>query len=411
MRGGASSNSTAPGLLSEGARGRNITLLCVSALTIMSGATIAASLPGIESRFAENQGVALLSRLMLTLPAIFIAILAPIAGIIADRFGRKRLLLVSLTIFALAGSSGLVLDSLPGLLVGRAALGISVAGIMTVATALVGDFFEGAARDRFMGFQAAFIGIGGTVFLTGGGLLADIHWRGPFVIYCLAFALLPAVLLLIPEPQSVQVLPTESAKQIEVAVPVWPVVLLLSTVGLHFIIFYMLPTQLPFYLKSLGLTQPSRAGAAIGLGQAVGVGAALAFPWVSARIGRIGIVALGFGTLGAGYVGLGNTHSYAGILAAMAISGISMGMMMPNLSALLLSIAPPSLRGRFSGALIASIFAGQFLSPIVSQPLIRAWGFAATFSGAGVLLAALGTGCVAGRAITIARLSQREDSA
>ncbi|MCA1405174.1 MFS transporter [Ensifer sp. IC3342] len=401
----------AQGVLSPGTRGRNLTLLCVSALTIMSGATISASLPGIEARFAGSEGAALLSRLMLTLPAIFIAGLAPVAGVIADRFGRKRLLLVSLVAFALAGSSGLVLDSLPALLVGRAILGVSVAGIMTTATALVGDFFEGVARDRYMGFQAAFVGIGGAIFLSGGGLLADIHWRGPFAIYCLAFALLPAVLTLIPEPHRHRASPVADVKQEERHGFALPLVLLLFAACLHFAIFYMLPTQLPFYLKSLGIAQPSRAGIAIGAGQVVGVMAALSFSRVRGHIGRMGVFALGFAALGAGYIGLGSAQSYAGILAATAITGISMGLMTPNLSASLLAIAPPALRGRLSGALIASIFAGQFISPLASQPLVRDWGYPATFTGAGALLGALALISLVSRMLLAVRPQQQEDRA
>ncbi|MDK1373095.1 MULTISPECIES: MFS transporter [unclassified Sinorhizobium] len=399
------------GVLSAETRGRNLTLLCVSALTIMSGATISASLPGIEAHFVETEGAALLSRLMLTLPAIFIAGLAPVAGVIADRFGRKRLLLLSLVVFALAGSSGLVLDSLPALLVGRAVLGVSVAGIMTTATALVGDFFEGVARDRYMGFQAAFVGIGGAIFLSGGGLLADIHWRGPFAIYCLAFALLPAVLALIPEPQRAAARSVTETKQGIRHGFALPLALVLLAACLHFAIFYMLPTQLPFYLKSLGISQPSRAGIAIGAGQVVGVLAALSFSRVRSRIGRMGVFALGFAALGAGYIGLGSAQSYAGILAATAITGISMGMMTPNLSASLLAIAPPALRGRLSGALIAAIFAGQFISPLASQPLVRDWGYAAAFTSAGALLGALALVCLVSRMLLAVRPRQQEDRA
>ncbi|WP_331374461.1 MFS transporter [Sinorhizobium chiapasense] len=404
-------STAAEGVPSAETRGRNLTLLCVSALTIMSGATISASLPGIEARFAETEGAALLSRLMLTLPAIFIAALAPVAGVIADRFGRKRLLLLSLVVFALAGSSGLVLDNLPALLAGRAVLGISVAGIMTTATALVGDFFEGAARDRYMGFQAAFVGIGGAIFLSGGGLLADIHWRGPFAIYCLAFALLPAVLALIPEPHRTAVSHSVEVKAAPRHGFALPLVLVLFAACLHFAIFYMLPTQLPFYLKSLGIAQPSRAGIAIGAGQVVGVLAALSFSRVRSQIGRMGVFALGFAALGAGYIGLGSAQSYAGILAATAITGISMGLMTPNLSASLLAIAPPALRGRLSGALIAAIFAGQFVSPLASQPLVRDWGYAAAFTGAGALLGVLALICLVSRMLLAVRPRQQEGRA
>lgn len=85
---------------------RNATLLFISTLTIMSGATISASLPGIAARFADVENVALLSRLVLTLPAVFIAPFSPAAGFLVDRFGHKPLLLVSLALFAASGYDG-----------------------------------------------------------------------------------------------------------------------------------------------------------------------------------------------------------------------------------------------------------------------------------------------------------------
>lgn len=183
---------------SDSHAGRNATLLLVSTLTIMSGATISPSLPAIESHFAGSDNVEILTRLVLTLPALFIVICAPFAGGLADRFGRKPLLIAGALLYGLSGMSGLLTDSLAGLLVGRALLG--VAGVMTTATALVGDYFFGAERDRFMGYQSAFVGIGGLNFLTGGGMLAELNWRAPFAVYGLSLLLIPAVLAFINEP-------------------------------------------------------------------------------------------------------------------------------------------------------------------------------------------------------------------
>jgi MFS family permease len=109
------------------------TLLVASALTVMAGATIAPSLPTMQARFVEVAHADLLVRLVLTLPALFVVIGAPLAGLMVDRWGRKPLLVVSLPLYGLAGSSGFFLESLSGILVGRALLGLAVAGIMTAA--------------------------------------------------------------------------------------------------------------------------------------------------------------------------------------------------------------------------------------------------------------------------------------
>ena len=378
-------------------RWRNATLLFVSTLTIMSGATISASLPGIAARFADVENVALLSRLVLTLPAVCIALFSPAAGFFVDRFGRKPLLTVSLALFSVAGASGLFLDTLPGLLVGRAVLGLAVGGIMTATTALVGDFFQGPARDRYMGLQQAFVGIGGTIFLTGGGFLAELHWRGPFLIYTVAILLLPAAIAFLPEPRRLR--PSgavaEEARLGRRSVVLLGVLFLAAAVNM--IAFYMIPTQLPFYLEHLGFAAPSLAGTAIGAGQLVGVVSALAFAPFRRRLGLMGVFGLGFTSAGLSFLLLAGAESYGSVLLAMAVSGICMGTIMPNFAAAAMLLAPPALRGRVSGLLVSSIFAGQFLSPIVSQPLITASGYGAAYAMVGVVVLIFGVVAFAAR--------------
>jgi hypothetical protein len=52
---------------------------------------------------------------------------------------------------------------------------------VVTATALIADYYVGAARGQFLGLQAAFMALGGVVFLTFGGFLADVNWRLPFL--------------------------------------------------------------------------------------------------------------------------------------------------------------------------------------------------------------------------------------
>ncbi|QYO63035.1 MFS transporter [Leptolyngbya sp. 7M] len=103
------------------------TLLLVSTLTVMAGATIAPSLPAMRQYFSAVANADYWVRLVLTVPALFIALGAPIAGTIIDRFGRKGLLGLAVFLYGLAGSSGFVLSSIGPILLGRMLLGLSVA--------------------------------------------------------------------------------------------------------------------------------------------------------------------------------------------------------------------------------------------------------------------------------------------
>jgi MFS family permease len=383
---------------SENIPAHKATLLLIAALTIMSGATIAPSLPAIEAHFASAENAGLLTRLVLTLPALFIAFCAPFAGGLADRFGRRPLLIGSVVLYGFAGISGLALTALNELLIGRALLGVAVAGTMTTATALVGDYFSGPERDRFMGLQAAFIGVGGLIFLTSGGLLADFHWRAPFAVYGLAFMLLPAVILFINEPSRAPSAPAMVSNPSASGRPQAMMALLFAVAILNSAIFYLIPTQLPFYLQSLGIEAPSRAGLAIGLLNLGSTCMALAYAWVRQRAGISGMFAIGFALMAIGYWLVAAAGSYAIIVLAIAITGIGMGAIMPNLMAGTMLVAPAEFRGRAAGGLTASIFLGQFLSPLVSQPWIESFGFAAAFRDMGLLLAATAVAAAAAAA-------------
>lgn len=370
--------------------GRNTTLLLISTLTIMAGATISPSLPAIESHFAGSANVEILTRLVLTLPALSIVICAPFAGGLADRFGRRPLLIVAALLYGLGGMSGLLADSLPGLLVGRALLGVAVAGVMTTATALVGDYFSGPARDRFMGYQSAFVGFGGLIFLTGGGMLAELHWRAPFAVYGLSLLLIPAIIAFIDEPVRSRLSTMSVASQVSARTAWLAVFAVYIAAVFNSVAFYLLPTQLPFHLNAMGIGSPTLAGLAIGLGNLIGAIAALAYASLRARLGVIGVFGLAFGLMATGYILLGLASSLVTVLFAAGVVGLGLGMIMPNIAAAAMAAAAPDMRGRVAGGMTASIFAGHFISPFVSQPMIAAFGFANTYLCTGLVV-----GCIA----------------
>lgn len=363
------------------------TLLVSSTLTVMSGATIAPSLPAMQAHFSEVNNVEYWVRLVLTVPALFIVIGAPAVGVIIDRVGRKPLLVGSTLLYGLAGASGFMLDSLTHILIGRALLGLSVAGVMTSATTMIADYYTGQARASFMGLQAAFMALGGVIFLSFGGYLADLNWRMPFLIYLFALVILPFIVLSLYEPSRART--NAEADAVRDTQPRLPVKLLTVVYGvalLQMVTFYLIPVQLPFYLKDLSNASASESGLAIAASTFASAITSLVYGKVKERLGFVPIIAIALGVASIGYGIIGFASSYQLILIGLIVGGLGFGLLMPNLTLWLSAEVPDVLRGRALGGLTTFFFLGQFLSPIASQPVTERVGLGLTYALTGGLL-------------------------
>lgn len=370
---------------------RQITLLLGSTMTVMAGATIAPALPQMHIAFAATAQIDLLVKLLLSVHALFIAISAPFAGWLMDRWGRKPVLIGAVVLYGLAGSSGFYCDSLYAIFAGRAFLGVAVAGIMSGFTTLIGDYYSGDHLHRVMGLQAAFTGFGGLVFLTAGGMLADLGWRYPFLIYLFAFFVLPGVLAFLNEPaDKSDTREPDQATGIDKKRP--SLRLLFFIYALAFVgmlVFYMIPVQLPFYLDSMSSISSTRVGMAIGIMTLVGALTSMQFKKIKARLSHTHIYAVFAALMGIGYLGLALANSYTIVIVAMVVSGLGFGLLMPNVNVWTVSLVSPSIRGKAVGGLATFFLLGQFVSPLLVEPLVRTIGIGLSFASAGCVLLVL----------------------
>ena len=364
-----------------------ITLLLAASLTVMSGATVAPSLPQMSQVFADTPNVEMLTKLVLTMPALLIAITGLFAGSLVEKFGRLRTLYMSLALYAIAGSTGYWLNGLIPILIGRAFLGISVGGVMTVISTLVGDYFFDDERKRFSSFQSMFMSLGGVVFVSVGGALADIDWRLPFSIYLFSIVVIGLGLISLVEPNKQNELNGEEDKA---KLPVAMVGAILGTMVLSMIIFYMTPVQIPFLLVDLVVTSSALAGYAISISTVGGAIGALLYPRMKKKLDYSQIFALSFIALALGYIIVGSAKSYEVVMVALLISGFGIGFVLPNGTLWLLEVTPLQNRGIVMGLFTSSTFLGQFLSPMVVQPLSNQYGLSNTFFFVGLTSAVLG---------------------
>ncbi|MEL7244950.1 MAG: MFS transporter [Cyanobacteria bacterium J06573_2] len=371
---------------------RKAVLLLAGTLTVMSGIAVSPSLPVMENYFSKDPNTVnleILIRLIITLPALFVVVGSPIAGIIIDRLGRKPLLLAGVVFYGFSGVSGFVLDDLFSILIGRAFLGLSVACILVSSTTLIADYYTGTARSHFMGLQAAFMGLAGVVFLPLSGALASINWRYPFLVYLVSWLLIPLVICSIYEPLRIQTKEERKAdKQVnnDLKIPIRLLLIVFGITTFTQIVFYLIPVQLPFYLRGLIDATPQQIGNAVACCNLFCVTAALFYGKLRTKLDFVSILPIIFGLLGTGCCIIGSANSYILVLFGLAIAGLGLGLLIPNMTVWISAVVPETIRGRAIGGLSTALFLGQFLSPIISQPVSLRFGLSFTYIYAGSLL-------------------------
>jgi ACDE family multidrug resistance protein len=163
---------------------RNMQLIIVIAMvTMYGGSVISPALPSIQQAFnIETSSIGLLMTAF-SFPGI---ISIPIAGILSDRYGRRKIVVPLLLLYGIAGTLCFFAPSYEILVSLRFLSGIGAGAIATLTLTLIGDLFQGRERTEALGYRIAFGQASTGIFPIFGGLLAVISWRYPFLLFILA---------------------------------------------------------------------------------------------------------------------------------------------------------------------------------------------------------------------------------
>lgn len=370
---------------------RTVAILSASSLTLLALGAVAPSLPAIERAYTDVPDAAFLTRMVLTITALFMALSAPLSGILVDKAGRKPVMLVALALYLVSGTAGIWLQGLTELLVSRAVLGIASGMILTAATTLIGDYYQGTGRNRMAGAQISVMVLAVATGTMVAGFLADTNWRLPFYLYLVAVIVLPLVMFGIDEPaRASSNLPRRRIFASGNRFPILRAGLIYVLICVSMASTFMIPSQVPFLLAEIGVPAPAVAGIAIGVFNAIGAVTAILFRRLRDRFDNSTILAGTYLFLGAGLLLAGTADSVAQAILGMVFAGIGFGPLMPTFYAWLLSIAPSNMRGRFVGGLTFFQFLGIFASPFYSQPLADRIDLTGAFALTGLAQIALG---------------------
>ncbi|MET0528729.1 MAG: MFS transporter [Microvirga sp.] len=175
-------------------------------LTSLTSVSIDALLPGLRAIGAEF-GVRppLSTQHVISLFIFGMAFGELLLGPLSDAMGRKKALVLGLSIYVAGTTIAMLAGSLEMVIVGRLLQGVGVAGPKIATRAMIRDQFEGAAMARVMSFMfTLFILVPMLAPALGQGVIAIAGWRSAFAIY-LAMAGLLGVWLLVRQPETLPV--------------------------------------------------------------------------------------------------------------------------------------------------------------------------------------------------------------
>jgi MFS family permease len=347
---------------------QGIMLLLPTILAVMGIIVLIPVLPQMMAHFAHVPNHQyLVQGGVLTMPALCVMLFSPLAGWLADRFQRRRILIVGMIAYAFFGILPILLDDLFAIIATRIGVGVCEAIIMTVTTTLICDYFSGPAREKWLASQTAVASLSALVLIFVGGLLGSAYgWRGPFWMYLLSLILLIGVVAFTWEPQTVASAQTDSPGNVTGSIH-FPRARMLGVCAITLfasIMFYTIPTEGSLALEALGVTDPARIGkftAIASLGVPLGT-----FVFRGLARWPIGLL-LGceFAIIGGGFLWMGKVPNVQAFVLAAGLNQVGCGMILPTLLTWATRGLAFEVRGRGTGLWTGSFFMGQFLSGMV----------------------------------------------
>lgn len=356
---------------------------------ILANTLVGPAIPDILEAFDQPDSRAGLFVAAGTLPGI---VMAPVIGVLADRFGRRAVLVPCLTAFGVFGLLSALAPTFAILLLLRLLQGLGSAGLINLAVVLVGDYWTGLERARLVGQNAAVLTLSLAVFPPVGGLLTELGgWRLSFAPYAIGLA--TAVLIfrrLDPARPTQGTTLREQLGGASIAVRHRDVLGSISiAVVMFMLIFGLFLTVLPIHLeREFGMGAGPR-GLVIAAPALTSTIAALRLGWMRARFGAVRLIVGASVLFSVAFVVIGLAATLPLLIVGAMLYGFGEGLFIPTLQDVVSGASPPAQRGAVVAVFVGAARAGQTIGPLGASALLGAVGTGATFVVGGGLAASL----------------------
>lgn len=368
---------------------KNRNLLVVFAVTlvaVMGVSGISPALPSITRALGITpQQVGLLITFY-TLPG---AILTPLFGVAADRYGRKTVIVPGLLLAGAAGTACAFVHDFEWLLVLRLLHGLGTAPIIGLSITVIGDLFDGPRQTAAIGYNNTVLNLGVALWPLLGGMLASVAWYWPFAMAALS---LPVGLLVLWGLDETEQGGGRSVGLRDYVRGVGQIVtervvigLLLTSVFVFLFVFGAFITYLPELIETKFDPGSTVTGAVLTTASLVTAGVAAQSEWLSRHLSQRQLIQMALLINLVTLVLMPLVPSLALLFVVSAVFGVAQGFSLPALQTQLAQRAPTQYRGAVLSLNQMVLRLGQTLGPLLMGAVIALGPTAYVFYAGAVL--------------------------
>jgi MFS family permease len=386
--------------------GEKVVVLMGGIIAAMALTVLNPVLPVIEKELAHSATDQMLVKQLFGATTLAMVLGAPLGGFLVGRLGMRRMLLAASLVYAISGTAGLYLSSLPMLLVSRLFVGASAACIQVMSLTLVNTRLDPQGRAKWMGLHVAIAVFCSLIVLPAAGLLGDVSWRLPFLLYLIGLAVF-AALLFSRESDTPQAPAANATTSEAITGPSiwnwmpWHYVLLSMLVGA----ITFLPTiYSPYLFRERSGLGPSGIAAVMTATALIGGISALLYSKARRYLSIHMAFVAAFGMAAVGMLIVALAGSLPVMLVGFFIYSTGNSWFVPNVMTSLGGKVQPWQQSRAAGLVKAGHFISTPVSVIVIEPYARQFG-AQTVMLAACVMSTVVVVLVLGRMVALGKTS------
>lgn len=359
-----------------------VAILSISILTIIATSAIGPALGSIHNAFPSASP--LLIKLIVTLPALICIPVSLSTSKITKHISKKTTIMSGIILYIIGGILGAFATNIYFLLTARGILGLGLGIVAPLSLVIIGDFFDGKERAKFMGYSAAISNLGAVIAIILVGFLAAFSWEDVFYVYLIGIIVLIIVAIFLPNHSTIKHEESTDTSHIKLNKSVFKYALI---VMLAFITFYSIPTNIALLLSSKNIGNPETSGYIISILTLFAFLSGMFFEKLLKAF-KSYISVFSFILMTIGLVLLAMSTSLVLMYFSVILIGFGFGCVVPNGMFQASKCVHKKHTALAISIIATSIYIGEFISPIILDYIAKALrlnNLIGSFYGAAIL--------------------------